>query len=168
MQTAINKVTESLQEAEVEVAKLNNEIRQVNWDNFDFLEDRISRVSSEADFLIDLLENEKLFEDNGQMTDAGTSTMGLHAVNYNTYMKQADDYAAQIEKINEDIANDPYDTELIQRKEDLVDAQQKAILAANDEKVAIQSLVKEGIETEISSLKELISNYEEALDSQKD
>ena len=168
MQTAINKVTESLQKAEVEVARLNNEIRQVKWDNFDFLEDRISRVTSEADFLIDLLENEKLFEDNGQMTNAGTSTMGLRAVNYNTYMKQADDYAKQIKAINKEIANDPYDTELIKRKEELVDWQQKAILAANDEKVAIKNLVKEGIETEIKALKELISNYKESLDSQKD
>lgn len=168
MQTAINKVTESLQKAETEVQKLNNEIRQVKWDNFDYLEDRISRVSSEAEFLIDLLENEKLYTDNGQMTKAGVSTMGLRAVNYNTLMKQADDYAAQIKSINKDIAKDPYDTELIKRKEELVDLQQKAILAANDEKVAIKNLVKDGIETEIKALKELISKYKDSLDSQKD
>ena len=168
MQKAIDKVTESLQDAELEVAKLNNEIRQVKWDNFDYLEDRISRISSEAEFLIKLLENDKLFEDNGQMTNAGTSTMGLRAVNYNTYMKQADDYAAKIKEINKDIAKDSADTELIKRKEDLIDAQQKAILAAENEKVAIKNLVKEGIETEIKALNELISKYKESLDSQQD
>ena len=168
MQTAINGVTESIQSAQLEVAKLNNEIRQVKWDNFDYLQNRISRVSSEADFLIDLLENEKLYEDNGQLTSAGMSTMGLRGVNYNVYMKQADDYAQQIKEINKEIAKDPADTELIKRKEELIDLQQKYILAANDEKVAIKNIVKEGIEIEIKALKELISNYKNALDSQKD
>ena len=168
MQTAINGVTESLQKSQLEVARLNNEIRQVRWDNFDYLEDRISRVTSEADFLIKLLENDKHFEKNGQLTNAGMSEMGLHGVNYNVYMKQADDYAKQIKKINKQIAKDPADTELVRRKEELIDAQQKSILAAEDEKVAIKNLVKEGIDTEIKALKELISNYKDSLDSQKD
>ena len=168
MQKAINKVTESLQDAQLEVVKLNNEIRQVKWDNFDYLEERISRVTSEADFLIKLLANDKQFEDNGQLTDAGMSAMGLHGVNYNVYMKQADDYAKQIKAINKDIANDPANTDLIKRREELIDLQQKSILAAEDEKVAIKNLVKEGIDTEIKSLNELISKYKEGLDSQKD
>lgn len=168
MQKAINKVTESLQDAQLEVVKLNNEIRQVKWDNFDYLEERISRVTSEADFLIKLFANDKQFEDNGQLTDAGMSAMGLHGVNYNVYMKQADDYAKQIKAINKDIANDPANTDLIKRREELIDLQQKSILAAEDEKVAIKNLVKEGIDTEIKSLNELISKYKEGLDSQKD
>ena len=168
MQKAINKVTESLQDAQLEVVKLNNEIRQVKWDNFDYLEERISRVTSEADFLIKLLANDKQFEDNGQLTDAGMSAMGLHGVNYNVYMKQADDYAKQIKAINKYIANDPANTDLIKRREELIDLQQKSILAAEDEKVAIKNLVKEGIDTEIKSLNELISKYKEGLDSQKD
>lgn len=40
-------------------------------------------------------------------------------------------------------------------------------LLPEDEKVAIKNLVKEGIDTEIKALKELISNYKESLDSQR-
>ena len=168
MQQEINSVTEALQEAELEVVKLNNSIRQVRWDNFDFLEERISRVTSESNFLIDLLKNQNLYTDNGQFTDEGTATLGLRGVNYNVLMKQADDYAAEIMELNKEIAKDPANTELIERREELYDLQQKNIKAAEDEKQAIKGLVKDGIDKELSSLQKLIKSYTEVLDSAKD
>lgn len=168
MQNAINGVTESLQDAEVEVVKLDNQIRKCKWDNFDYLQDRISQITSEADFLIDLLSSDELYQDNGQFSSEGMATAGLHAVNYNTLMSQADDYAEQIEELNKLIALDQYDTNLIERREELLNAQQQAILAAEDEKQAIKSLVEEGIKIEIDNLKELVDSYKEALDSSKD
>lgn len=50
--------------------------------------------------------------------------MGLHGMNYNVYMKQADDYAKKINEINKQIAKDPTNKDLIDRKNGLVDAQQ--------------------------------------------
>lgn len=168
MQNAIDGVTEKLQQAEVEVIELNNKIRQCKWDNFDFLEERISRLSSEAEFLIDLMSDENLYEDNGQLNDKGMASMGLHAVNYNVLMSQADDYAEQIEELNKLIAEDPADTNLLKRRDEMIDAQQQAILKANEEKQAIKSLVEEGIQIEIDSLKDLVDKYKDALDSAKD
>ena len=60
------------------------------------MEDRISNITDEADFLIDLMANGKLFDDKGQMTDTGMATMGLHGQNYNVDMAQADQYAKAI------------------------------------------------------------------------
>lgn len=168
MKQKINETSEAIKEAELNVIELNNSIRQVKWDNFDYMEEQITELTDEADFLIDLLGDAKLVDDKGSLTKEGMATMGLHGQNYNVLMLQADDYAKQIKSINKDIAKDPSNTELIKRRQELYDMHQKMILAANDEKQAIKDLVEKGIKSELSSLKDLISDYTNALDSQKD
>ena len=72
------------------------------------------------------------------------------------------------EEIDKELANDPYNTELIERREELLGLQQDSILAAEDEKQAIVALVEEGIALELESLQNLIDTYTDALDSAKD
>lgn len=93
MQKAINSVKESIQDAELSLLQYEKSMRELNWEYFDYMEDRISNITDEADFLIDLMANGKLFDDKGQMTDTGMATMGLHGQNYNVDMAQADQYA---------------------------------------------------------------------------
>lgn len=164
----IDDVTLSIEEANTALLEYNNNIRDIQWQIFDLLQDRISQVADESDFLIDLMENDKLYDDRGQLTDEGKSTMGLHGVNYNVYMAQADKYAEEMEKLNKQISADPYNQDLIDRRQELLELQQESILAAEDEKEAIVDMVKEGIELELDSLQELIDKYTDALDAQKD
>lgn len=168
MQDSINGVKEELAEANVELAEYAKTMREIEWGYFDYTQERISQLTQEADFLIDLLSNSDLHTDNGQLTDEGMATMGLHGQNYNTYMAQADQYAQEILKIDEELAKDPYNTDLIERREELLGLQQDSILAAENEKQAIVSLVEEGIQLELESLQELIDAYTESLDSAKD
>ena len=168
MQEEINAVKEAIQECDIQLAEFDKSIQELNWEIFDYIEDRISQIASEADFFVSLMSNSDLFTDKGQLTDTGMATMGLYGVNYNTYMAQADQYAEEIKKLNKEIADDPYDTDLIARREELLQLQQEAILAAEDEKQAIVDLVEEGIEIELDALKELIDAYTDSLDSAKD
>lgn len=168
MQSQIDDVTLSIIESETAMIEYEKAIRQINWDTFDYLQESISQITKESDFLINLMNSKKMYNDKGQFTNEGISTMGMHGINYNTYMRQADEYANELQKINESIATDPNDTELIERRNELLELQQEMILAAEDEKQAIVDMVKEGIETELSSLKELIDTYSDALDAQKD
>lgn len=164
----IDDVTLSIEQANTTVLELNKSIREVDWQVFDLLQERISYITTEADFLINLMENDKLYDDKGQLTNEGKSTMGLHGVNYNVYMAQADKYAQEIAKIDKDLAKDPYNQDLAQRRQELLELQQEMILAAEDEKEAIRDMVKEGIELELDALQELIDKYTDALDRQKD
>lgn len=167
MRIAINSVQEEIGKANAEIAKYKKTIREIEWGHFDYLQDRISQITQEADFLIDLLSGSKLFDDSGNMTDAGMATAGLHAQSYNVYMSQAEQYAREILSLDKDIANDPYNTNLIERREKLLKLQRDSITAANKEKQAIVSLVNEGIKAELSSMKELIDSYTKALDKTK-
>lgn len=164
----INDVTLAIEQGRTAIIDYGNAIREIEWEVFDLLQDQISDVTKEADFLIELLSSDKLYDDKGQLTDEGMSTMGLHGMNYNVHMIQADKYAQELLKINRQLAQDPYNKELIKRKQELLELQRESILAAEDEKQAIVDMVKEGIEIELSALQELIDTYKEALDSQKD
>ena len=168
MRTAINDVKEAIAESNVQLIEYANTMREIEWSYFDFIQDRIAQITQESDFLIDLMSNKNLYQDSGQFSDEGLATMGLHTQNYNVYMAQADQYADELLAINKELANDPYNTKLIERREELLKLQQDSILAAEDEKQAIVDMVEEGIKIELENLKELIDTYKDGLDSAKD
>jgi len=158
----------SIQESEIQLVEYDNKIRQLKWDTFDFLQSRIGSITDEADFLIDLLEFSDLFDDNGTITNTGNATLGLHAVNYDVYAEQVRQYTDALRELEAEISNDPYDTELIKRREALLKLQRDSVLAMQQEKKAIVDLVEDGIKAELDALRELIDKYNDSLDSEKD
>ncbi len=181
-QKAINDEIENRQELNTQLAEANNNMRQVDWDRFDYLQERISDISDEADFMIDLMAQRKdeLYQDRGhtdkvenadvagKFTDKGMAVMGLHGQNYNTYMAQANQYAEEIKKLNAEIAKDPNNTKLIDRRKELLEAQRDNIKSAEDEKQSMADLIEDGINRQIDALSTLIDEYEDSIDSAKD
>ena len=165
---AIDDVTQAIEKGSTALLEYARAMEEIDWSIFDLIQERISDVSKEAEFLIELMSNEKLFDDDGKLTSQGLATMALHAQNYNTNMYAADTYGEEVAKLDAQIEKDPYDQELINRRNELLELQRESILAAEDEKNAIRDMVEEGIELELSALDEKIKKYEEALDSQKD
>ena len=168
MLNAINDVTKSIEEQNSALIEYKKNIQEINWSIFDMLQDKISKVADESEFLINLMDNKKLYEDNGKLTDEGMATMGQHGVKYNVYMAQANKYAQEMQKINKELANDPYNKDLLDRRQELLEAQQEAILNAEDEKNAIKDMVENGIEKELDALQDLIDKRNDALDTAKD
>lgn len=168
MQNEIDQVAISLKEAQNKVVEFQAAIRDLKWEQFDQLQDAIGRITSESDFLIDLMSHKDMFDDDGKMTEQGLATLGLHGVNYNTYMAQADKYKEEMLRISEELAKDPYNQKLIDRKNELVDAQQQAILSAENEKDSIKDLIQDGIDKQLDALDDLIDKYLDVLDSSKD
>lgn len=168
MQNEINATKEAIKESELAVLELDKAIRELDWEYFEFMQSQISRVASEGDFLINTLSRKDLYNDDGAITNEGQAVMGLHGMNYNVYMAQANAYKDEIADINKELANDPNNKDLIDQKNSLVDAYQDAISSALDEKDAIKDLVEDGIQREIDSLNDLIDKYKDSLDSAKD
>ena len=164
----IDAVTEAIAESETTLLEYEQTLQQLSWEVFDLLQEKISAVSEEADFLIDLLSSDRLYSDNGQLTDEGMATMGLHGQNYNTYMHQADLAREEAERLKAQLAEDPYDTELEERYREMISLQQEYILSAQQEKEAIRDMVEEGINLELEALQELIDKKNEQLQSEKD
>lgn len=169
MYLSILDVQTAIEDANKSLIEYQANLRQLNWDRFDKLEDYISQIQTESDFLIDLMSNETLYnKDTGKDTIYATTLKGLHAVNYNAYMAQSDDYAKEISNIDKDLANDPYNTTLIERRQELLKLQQEAISNAEDEKQSIKSLISDGFDAMKDALDEIIDKRKEALDAESD
>ena len=168
MKQAIADTEEALADANIQLVEYKNTMREIQWNAFDYAMGRVSQIGEEAQFLINLMSNDNLFQDNGQFNDLGEATAGMHVVNYDSYMAQADEYAKEIQKIEREMAGDPYNSKLIERREELLSLQRQNILSAESEKNAIKDLVSQGIQMELTSLQDLIDAYVDALDSAKD
>lgn len=165
----IDDVTNAIEESAVSMAEFKKQIQQIDWDNFDYLESRMKHVTSELSFMVNELSREKVASDDlGWMTDRGKSAAWLYANSYETYRKQAIDYKKEIDRINKELANDPYNKTLLDRRQELIASYQDAVKAAQDEKYAVIDLYEQGYGALSNKLKNLIREYESLLDAQKD
>lgn len=161
-------VEEASQDATKALAEYESKMRELKWTYFETQQNYITNFTDEMSWLNDLLEKQgKLIDDNGNMTNRGTASMGLHAVGYNTHMSQADDYAKEIQKINKELAKDPFNTILIDKRQEYLKAQRDSIDAAYDEIDAAKSLMKEGYDAQIDALDKLIQKKKDAMDAEK-
>lgn len=170
MQNEIDSIDESIQDCNKSTIECGNSIRQIQWDLFDKLQDRISKINDEADFLKELMSSEKMYDDKngGQITEYGKATFGLHGVKHNTLMAQADEYRKEMEKIDEQLKSDPFNQTLLDRRSELLKLQQESISSAKQEKDAIKDLVEDGINSQLDALQKLIDKYTDLLDTNKD
>lgn len=170
MQDEIDSIYESIQDCNKSTIEWGNSIRQIQWDLFDKLQDRISKINDEADFLKELMSSEKMYDDKngGQITEYGKATFGLHGVKHNTLMAQADEYRKEMEKIDEQLKSDPFNQTLLDRRSELRKLQQESITSAKQEKDAIKDLVEDGINSQLDALQKLIDKYTDLLDTNKD
>lgn len=178
MYDSLQNVNDQVVELTANIADYNDQIRQLEWDKFDYIADSISRLTDENDFLIEVLEDEELMfeknakigEDmyaNGNMSDAALAVQGLHVNNLQILKEQTKDYAEEIEKINAELANDPNNKKLLERRNTLIDQQQSIIKGITSEKQAIKSLIKEGYDTFLDYLQRSIDYRKRALNAQK-
>lgn len=128
MQMQIQGVVQAILSCIVSIIKFAAELKKIRWENFDFIQDQISTLTDESDFLIDLLSRNDLFDKAGKMTEEGMSVIGLHAMNYDVYMRLADEYAKELENVSDATSED------IERRNELLEQQRKSIKAAEDEK----------------------------------
>lgn len=166
----INEVNASIIDSNKSIQEFYNNMRQADWDLFDLVQDKITGIADEIEFVQSLLEDRDNLTDghlNRGLTNEGIAQLGNYASKYNIYMSQAEKYASEIKKIEADIAKDPANKDLIDRKEELVKAQRDVILSANDERKSMISLARDAYDAMLEVLQELIDKRKEYLDNEK-
>lgn len=166
----IQSVNEEIVDTVVNIQEVGNSLRDLNFTIFERGQDDIFNLVSEGQFYVDLLDkmNKDLYDDDGKITNEGLTVQGIHSENYAAYLKQADFYAKEISAIEAELANDPANTTLIDKKQEYIEAQRESVLAAYDEKNAIIDLIKDGYDKASDALSKLIDKRKEALEAEKD
>ena len=171
MASEINDVEQAWQDAKNAIIEYKNEMWEMDWSIFEKFIEYVDMIPTESEFIRDLLsvnENDLFSKKSGEFTESGWTTGALHALDYNVYMKEADEYAKKIQEINALIAQDPTNTILLDKRLEYLEAQQSCIDKANEEKQAIQDLYSESYDRLIDSLERLVEARKDELDAEKD
>ena len=168
MVNSINDVELAIIESNTALIEYQKNIRDLEWAEFDRMQEQISQITNESEFLIDLLSHEDLFNDDGSATKYGQATFGLHAVNYNTSLEQAKKYYEELSDIRAQLVNDADNVDLLAREEELREAFQDTALAAKQQEQALIELAEEGYNKMLDYMSELIDKQKDLLNSQKD
>lgn len=169
MKTTLDDINKSIAEQDTKIAELKKKVRELNYEYFKMGQEHISEVSDEISFLTDIMAENPLFsgENKEFINEYGIATLGAYAIQMELAKKQAKDYAEQIIETQKAIERNDNTKENIDKLKDLQAAQRQVIKTQYDMRKNIKSLVENGFKEEISSLKDLISEYLKMLDAQK-
>ena len=170
MKSKISEVHSKYVQLQADNAELQRSINELKFDRFDELINKFNDISDEANFLIDMLDSDNLFNsDNGSITNDGITAMGLTAQNYDVYLAQAEEYKnsiADLEQMykNGEIGISDYNS----RMRELQEGYRNSIKSANEAKKAVISYVKDGLDAQNQALEKSVSKQKELLQSEKD
>ena len=102
------------------------------------------------------------------LTSTQTAKMGLHGQNYAVAMYKAEEFKARVESLNKEIAKDPYNQTLINKRDEYLKSQQECIKSAYDEKQAMIELKREGIQAQIDAFEKLNERQKEVLKTEQE
>lgn len=147
--------------------EFNNNIRDLDWEIFEFFEDSISRITEEINFFKDLLSDEDMFDDNGNMTKYADATIGLHYASIETYKKQAQDYYEEMQELQQQLVNGA-GQDVLEKYREYEDLHRDMVLAIQDEQKAVLDLVQNGYEEQLKILQEINQATLDRMDAERD
>lgn len=166
MLSELMDINKEIAELENNCIEFNNNIRDLDWEIFEYLEESINRITDETEYLIGLLENENLFDESGNFTEYADAALGLHSAAYETYKRQAQDYYSEVLELQKQLV-DGAGQEVLEHYNEIVDAHRDAVSAAESEKQAILDLIEDGYDAQLDALQSLIDKKKEQLDTEK-
>lgn len=170
MVDAISSVEKNIDAATLSQEQFLQKVRETNAELKEHARTAISDLNDEAEFYQDILSYRDAYDDNGNMTDAGKSRLGLSmtkmsndiALN-NKYNEAIAELDAEYDNGNGKIGYDDYYT----KRKELISQQRESIKNYYSEIDAIKSLIEEGYNAQKDALSDLISKYTDALDAAK-
>lgn len=169
LNTEILDVQNSILGAKEKIEGFQNSIDSLHWDELDRLEEAINGISNEAGNIVDLLDLDKVLDDNGAFTNDAVTALAMYGEQLETAQYLINKYSKEIEYLNGEYTKGSITTEEYNEKmQDLNDKQWESVDAYNAAKKAIIELRKKGIEEEIDALEDLYDARKKAWEQEKD
>lgn len=166
MTSAISDIDKEINQCVSSLEDFANAIRDLSWENFDRLIDRLSGIESELSNLSGLLDTYDLTIE-GDFTDYGLAQLGILAQQYELARYETQQYSEAIKTLEQEYKNGEWSTiEYTEKLQELIQNQWDAINASTSAKDAILELAKARIDSEISSIDDGIDAYEKLIQAQ--
>ena len=169
-QAKINETKKALYEARLELQEVNNEIRKINWVDYNNLTAQLEAYGDEVDTVYNLIGDLNSFESaNAAITQNGISKLGVLTSSLKNARQQVANYETAYEALNKElqlgvINEQEYQDELL----DLQKSQRGAVESVKKYKDEIVSLIKDGINAETEAFQKLIEARKKDLSKQKE
>ena len=175
-QADIRALEKEVLASETAMAQWNKTIQEMSFEKFDEFLKRIQDVCDELENVYGLISDEDVALEDGSWTEEGIMSLGLMTQKMAIAKAQADEYAKEIEKLNEEYKKgNMSEQDYYDRLMELKNAQWDSITAYKDAKDAIIDInearidmIEEGIQKEISAMEELIDLKKKELDAERD
>lgn len=170
MQKEIDEVALSWQEAQNSLLEYKNDFMTMDTEANEWANEQLNRINDEAEFirsLMSLNENDYFNKDTGILTDQGRAAGALHAMDYNVYMAQADEYRKKVEELNAALTDEPTNKLLIDQRNEYLDKQREAIENAQEEKKNVHDLIENEYNRMLECLDKIIDKRREQLQTEK-
>lgn len=166
----MNSANKAIYDLESKNAEYQKGIVENSFRPYGTLTDYLDRVASAYQYAQELLSYyDTTNTDVGGLTNAGFATLGLDSDAIDVYTKKVEIAENEIAKLVEQYKAGSISTTDYQSKlENLIDTERSDIKAINEQKEAIVSLVKEGLNAELEALNDLIKKRKDALNVSKD
>ena len=170
MNSQIKNVNATILETTNTIESLKNSIKELDFSKFEYLQDSFSDFSAEGNYYIDLVDKigKDLYDDKGNVTKEGITTVALHLQNKDIYLNQAKHYSDKIKEIDAELLNASTNKELIEKKKEYVEALRQANLSAMSEKKSVEDLVKNGYQKQLDYIQQIIDKKKEQMDTESD
>lgn len=164
----IYSIQEGCEDIVNQIAEIDKAQRELKWDKFDYLQEKLDDISNEAEFISELLSNRKLMDDQGNFNEFGMANLSMLTVQYDEAIRKMQDYQKERNNLEKEIAADPFNKDIRDRYQtvtnSLRDSGKEIISTMNN----ILSQFQESVNKNLESLKDLIDKYNDALSAAKD
>ena len=165
---ALQDVNLGLEESRTNLVKLQKEQRQLRWDRFEWLEEQLADISEEAEHLIKLFDSEKLFDDQGYLTNKGYAKLGLIGVEFNDSIAKLQRYKDEYAEAKKELEEAPNDQNAIDHYNKVVEGMRSATEGMTDNAEKLRSVFEEAVNKHLEALQKVIDKTKEQLSVEKD
>lgn len=168
MKQDIDDANLALEQNYTEWVKIQNQIRQLDWDKFDWLQERLEMINTEAEHFSNIFSHYKQVDELGNFTNEGWANFVMDYTQLEADTEALERYKEEYEKLQETYAEDKNDQEVISRMEDV----QKKIFELEESSLDavenMKSKLKDAFDANLAHLNETIDKYKEAMQDAKD
>lgn len=173
----INDIEGELDDVIASVQDLNDAVAQIHWDTFEEVHDRFSNLKSDLENVRDVLSNEDMFDDEGNFTKEGVTTLAAYISDIQLDKNALADVQAELEDFQKGYAgNEDYfatigidsEQEYYDKLVELTDLQDDYIKQIKDSEQSVVEMYESQIDAVEEYIGELIDGYNDYIDAVKD